>query len=122
MTNDQMESYMRSVTPKERDRTVAEASESSLAHLLAQHGMRVLSRRVNDALRPVGITSAQFCLLSFLYQRNPPTVKELAKKIKMHRMYVSAQVSFLSLFSIFSGLVGGSSTGASPAKRILDAR
>jgi DNA-binding MarR family transcriptional regulator len=57
--------------------------------------MRVLSRRVNDALRPVGITSAQFCLLSFLYQGNPPTVKELADKIKIHRMHVSAQVSLL---------------------------
>jgi DNA-binding MarR family transcriptional regulator len=75
--------------------TVAEASESSLAHLVAEHGMRALSRRLNDALRPVGITSAQFCLLSLLYNRVPPTVRELAEKVKMHRMHVSAQVSLL---------------------------
>jgi hypothetical protein len=55
--------------PKDGPSTVTEASESSLAHLLAQHGMRALSRRLNDALRPVGITSAQFCLLSLLVSR-----------------------------------------------------
>jgi DNA-binding MarR family transcriptional regulator len=80
---------------EDRQRTVMAASESSLAHLVAQHGMRALSRRLNDALRPVGITFAQFCLLSILYRGDPPTVKELAEKIKMDRMNVSTQVSLL---------------------------
>jgi DNA-binding MarR family transcriptional regulator len=80
---------------KDRQDTVTEASESSFAHLTAQHGMRALSRRLNEALRPVGITSAQFCLLSILYQGDPPTVKEMADQIKMDRTHVSAQISLL---------------------------
>ncbi|PCE23762.1 hypothetical protein BWP39_29215 [Paraburkholderia acidicola] len=74
---------------------LAHASQSSLDHLLAQRSMREIARRLNDALRSLHVSAAQFCLLALLYRDEPPTVSELAQEMQMETAHVSAQLSIL---------------------------
>lgn len=79
----------------EKAALLAHASQSSLDHLLAQRSMREIARRLNDALRSLQISAAQFCLLALLHRDEPPTVSELAQEMQMETAHVSAQLSIL---------------------------
>ncbi|MGH8779700.1 MarR family winged helix-turn-helix transcriptional regulator [Paraburkholderia sp.] len=85
---------------------LARASESSLSHLLAQRGMREIARLLNDALRSLNISSAQFCLLALLHRDEPPTVSELAHEMNLEASHVSAQLSILTRRALVVAVAG----------------
>lgn len=85
---------------------LARASESSLSHLLAQRGMREIARLLNDALRSLNISSAQFCLLALLHRDEPPTVSELAYEMNLDTSHVSAQLSILTRRALVTAAAG----------------
>lgn len=60
--------------------------------LHAQRAARALSRRFDDAMRPVGITSGQFSLLNGLNRLEPPTIGAVASLLVMDRSTVTANL------------------------------
>lgn len=58
--------------------------------LHAQRAARVLARRFDDALRPVGLTNQQFSLLMSLNRPAPPALGELADLLAMDRTTLTA--------------------------------
>jgi DNA-binding MarR family transcriptional regulator len=58
--------------------------------LHAQRAARALSRRFDDALRPVGITSGQFSLLNALNRPQPPSIAPMAQLLAMDRTTLTA--------------------------------
>ncbi|MBJ6127990.1 MarR family winged helix-turn-helix transcriptional regulator [Microvirga splendida] len=58
--------------------------------LHAQRAARALSRRFDDALRPVGITSGQFSLLNALNRPKPPPIGPVAQLLAMDRTTLTA--------------------------------
>jgi DNA-binding MarR family transcriptional regulator len=58
--------------------------------LHAQRAARALSRRFDEALRPVGITSGQFSLLNALNRPRPPSVGPVAQLLAMDRTTLTA--------------------------------
>jgi DNA-binding MarR family transcriptional regulator len=60
--------------------------------LHAQRAARSLSRRFDEAMRPVGITSGQFSLLNGLNRPAPPTIGAVASLLAMDRSTVTANL------------------------------
>ncbi|WGM31380.1 MarR family winged helix-turn-helix transcriptional regulator [Brevundimonas sp. NIBR11] len=60
--------------------------------LHAQRAARALSRRFDEAMRPVGITSGQFSLLNGLNRPEPPTIGAVATLLAMDRSTVTANL------------------------------
>jgi DNA-binding MarR family transcriptional regulator len=60
--------------------------------LHAQRAARRLSRRFDEAMRPVGITSGQFSLLNGLNRPEPPTIGAVASLLAMDRSTVTANL------------------------------
>lgn len=60
--------------------------------LHAQRAARRLSRRFDEAMRPVGITSGQFSLLNGLNRPKPPTIGAVADLLAMDRTTVTANL------------------------------
>lgn len=60
--------------------------------LHAQRAARRLSRRFDEAFRPLGITSGQFSLLNGLNRPEPPTIGAVAELLAMDRSTVTANL------------------------------
>ena len=60
--------------------------------LAAQRAARTLARRFDDALRPAGLTSGQFSLLTSLNRADPPSVGEVAEVLGMDRTTLTAKL------------------------------
>lgn len=60
--------------------------------LHAQRAARALSRRFDEAYRPLGITSGQFSLLNGLNRPEPPTIGAVASLLVMDRSTVTANL------------------------------
>lgn len=60
--------------------------------LHAQRAARVLARRFDVALAPVGLTSGQFSLLNGLNRPEPPTISAVAQLLAMDRSTVTANL------------------------------
>ena len=60
--------------------------------LHAQRAARRLSRRFDEAFRPLGITSGQFSLLNGLNRPAPPTIGAVADLLAMDRSTVTANL------------------------------
>lgn len=60
--------------------------------LAAQRAARSLSRRFDEAFRPLGITSGQFSLLNALNRPEPPSVGSVAQLLAMDRTTLTANV------------------------------
>lgn len=58
--------------------------------LHAQRAARVLARRFDEALRPVGLTSGQFSLLMALNRPEPPRLSDVAALLAMDRTTLTA--------------------------------
>lgn len=60
--------------------------------LAAQRAARTLARRFDEALRPAGLTSGQFSLLTSLNRAEPPSVGEVAEVLGMDRTTLTANL------------------------------
>jgi DNA-binding MarR family transcriptional regulator len=60
--------------------------------LHAQRAARTLSRRFDEAMRPVGVTSGQFSILNSLNRPEPPTIGAVARLLGMDRSTVTANL------------------------------
>jgi DNA-binding MarR family transcriptional regulator len=60
--------------------------------LHTQRAARALSRRFDEAMRPVGLTSGQFSLLMSLNRPKPPTIGQVAEVLAMDRSTVTANL------------------------------
>ena len=60
--------------------------------LHAQRAARVLARRFDEAMRPVGLTSGQFSLLNGLNRPAPPALGAVADLLAMDRTTVTANL------------------------------
>ena len=60
--------------------------------LHAQRAARALSRRFDEAFRPLRITSGQFSLLNGLNRPEPPTIGAVASLLAMDRSTVTANL------------------------------
>lgn len=57
-----------------------------------QRAARVVARRFDDALRPLGLTSGQFSLLMSLNQPVPPGIGSIARLLAMDRTTLTANL------------------------------
>jgi DNA-binding MarR family transcriptional regulator len=64
--------------------------------LHAQRAARALSRRFDEAFRPLGLTSGQFSLLHSLNRPHPPTIGQIAETLAMDRSTVTANLKPLA--------------------------
>ncbi|WP_245479669.1 MarR family winged helix-turn-helix transcriptional regulator [Hansschlegelia zhihuaiae] len=60
--------------------------------LASQRAARALGRRFDDALRPVGLTSGQFSLLTSLNRPEPPSIGSVANLLAMDRTTLTANL------------------------------
>lgn len=60
--------------------------------LATRRAARALSRRYDEALRPVGLTSGQFSLLMSLNRPQPPTLGSVATLLAMDRTTLTANL------------------------------
>ncbi|MCO5156809.1 MAG: MarR family winged helix-turn-helix transcriptional regulator [Aquamicrobium sp.] len=60
--------------------------------LYAQRAARMLARRFDEALRPLGLTSGQFSLLMSLNRPLPPTLGSVAALLAMDRTTLTANL------------------------------
>lgn len=60
--------------------------------LAAQRAARTLSRRFDEAFRPLGLTSGQFSLLNALNRPQPPSVGAVAQLLAMDRTTLTANL------------------------------
>jgi len=58
--------------------------------LHAQRAARALARRFDEALRPIGLTSGQFSLLTALNRPQPPAIGPVAQLLAMDRTTLTA--------------------------------
>ena len=58
--------------------------------LHVRRAARALSRRIDEALRPVGLTNGQFSLLMALNRPDPPTIGAVADVLAMDRTTLTA--------------------------------
>ncbi len=63
--------------------------------LHAQRAARVLARRFDEALRPVGLTSGQFSLLNALNRPEPASMRSVATLLAMDRTTLTAALKLL---------------------------
>ncbi len=73
--------------------------------LAAQRAARTLARRFDEALRPAGITSGQFSLLTSLNRPDPPPVGEVAQVLGMDRTTLTANLKPLERRGLVEMLV-----------------
>lgn len=64
--------------------------------LHAQRAARVLARRFDDALRPVGLTNTQFSLLNALNRPSPATIGDVARLLGADRTTLTAALKPLA--------------------------
>jgi DNA-binding MarR family transcriptional regulator len=64
--------------------------------LAVQRAARVLARRFDEELRPVGLTSGQFSLLMSLNRPAPPAMKDVAALLAMDRTTLTAALKPLA--------------------------
>lgn len=69
--------------------TTIEVRDSCLC-LYVQRAARSLSRRFDNALRPLGLTAGQFSLLMALNRPEPPTMAPVADLLGMNRTTLTA--------------------------------
>jgi DNA-binding MarR family transcriptional regulator len=69
--------------------TTLEIRDSCLC-LFTQRAARVLARRFDEALKPVGLTNGQFSLLMALNRPAPPPMGPVAKLLAMDRTTLTA--------------------------------
>jgi len=69
--------------------TTLEVRDTCLC-LHVQRAARVLARRFDDALRPVGLTNGQFSLLMAVNQPRPPALAPVARLLAMDRTTLTA--------------------------------
>lgn len=74
--------------------TVHEVRDTCLC-LAVQRAARVLARRFDRALQPLGLTNGQFSLLMALNGPKPPTVSQLATFLAMDRTTLTAALKSL---------------------------
>jgi len=60
--------------------------------LHVQRAARVLARGFDDALRPIGLTSGQFSLLTSLNRPSPPSIGTVANVLAMDRTTLTANL------------------------------
>ncbi|WP_315834652.1 MarR family winged helix-turn-helix transcriptional regulator [Bradyrhizobium prioriisuperbiae] len=60
--------------------------------LAAQRAARTLARRFDEALRPLGLTSGQFSLLTSLNRAIPPSIGSVAALLAMDRTTLTANL------------------------------
>jgi len=77
------EAFSHDVTLHIRDRCLC---------LHVQRAARVLARRFDDALRPLGLTSGQFSLLTALNRPVPPSIGTVAVALAMDRTTLTANL------------------------------
>lgn len=58
--------------------------------LSVQRAARLLARRFDDALRPLGLTNGQFSLMMALNRPEPPTIGSVAGLLAMNRTTLTA--------------------------------
>jgi DNA-binding MarR family transcriptional regulator len=73
--------------------------------LAAQRAARLLARRFDEALRPVGITSGQFSLLMALNRPQPPSIGALAVPLAMDRTTLTANLKPLERRGLVEAVV-----------------
>jgi len=71
--------------------TTLEVRDTCLC-LHAQRAARVLARRFDEAMKPVGITSGQFSLLISLNRPEPPSIGSVANLLAMDRTTLTANL------------------------------
>jgi len=74
-----------------RYRTTVHVRDHCLC-LHTQRAARTLSRRFDEAFRPLGLTSGQFSLLMSLNRPEPPTIGQVAEVLAMDRSTVTANL------------------------------
>ena len=60
--------------------------------LAGQRAARALARRFDEALRPIGLTSGQFSLLTSLNRPEPPSIGSVAALLAMDRTTLTANL------------------------------
>jgi DNA-binding MarR family transcriptional regulator len=60
--------------------------------LASQRAARALARRFDEALRPTGLTSGQFSLLTSLNREEPPSIGSVAALLAMDRTTLTANL------------------------------
>ncbi len=60
--------------------------------LHVQRAARVIGRRFDDALRPLGLTNGQFSLLMSLHRPEPPRISDVAPLLAMDRTTLTANL------------------------------
>lgn len=60
--------------------------------LQVQQAARMLARRFDEALRPVGLTNRQFSLLMSLNRPQPPSIAPVAELLSMDRTTLTAAI------------------------------
>jgi DNA-binding MarR family transcriptional regulator len=60
--------------------------------LASQRAARALARRFDEALRPTGLTSGQFSLLTSLNRETPPSIGSVAALLAMDRTTLTANL------------------------------
>jgi len=75
---------------------LANAKNLGRTYLLALRSLKTLGKRLDDALRPTGISVLQFCIMSMLLDDSGPTVKDIAIACQLEMSRVSDQVSLLA--------------------------
>jgi DNA-binding MarR family transcriptional regulator len=73
--------------------------------LATQRAARTLARRFDDALRPIGLTSGQFSLLTSLNREEPPSIGAVAKLLVMDRTTLTANLKPLERRGLIEVLV-----------------
>jgi DNA-binding MarR family transcriptional regulator len=64
----------------------------SCVNLHVQRAGRAVARRIDDALRPVGLTSGQYSLLMSLNRPAPPRMRDVANLLAMDRTTLTANL------------------------------
>jgi len=73
--------------------------------LAAQRAARSLARRFDEALRPAGLTSGQFSLLTSLNRPDPPSIGEVAAVLGMDRTTLTANLKPLERRGLLETIV-----------------
>ncbi len=71
---------------------IARAVRDACLCLHVQRAARVLARRYDEALRPVGLTNQQFSLLMSLNRAEPPSIGQVAPMLAMDRTTLTASL------------------------------
>lgn len=73
--------------------------------LATQRAARALSRRFDEALKPAGLTSGQFSLMTSLNRPEPPSIGSVARLLAMDRTTLTANLKPLERRGLVSQTV-----------------